>query len=67
MANRDLAELVKALVPMEDTQARFQTLRLSAASCLSHLFRTAPPSIIYQDAEDYDALVEWARAPWRLS
>ena len=56
------AELVRALVPMEDAQASFQILRLSATSRLSHLLRTVPPSITCQAAANYDALVEWALA-----
>ena len=45
---------------MEDAQASFQILRLSAASRLSHLLRTVPPPITHQAAltTDYDALVE---------
>ena len=54
------AELVRALVLTEDAQVSFQILRLSAASRLSHLLSTVPPSITYQTATDYDALVEWA-------
>ena len=57
------AELVRALVPMEDAQASFQILRLSTASRLSHLLHTVMPSLIHQAAADYDALVEWASAP----
>ena len=34
------AELMSALVLMEDAQASIQILRLSATSRLSHLFRT---------------------------
>ena len=60
--NGESAELVRALFPMEDTQARFQILRLSATSRLSHLLRTVPPSITCQAAASYDALVEWALA-----
>ena len=60
--NREPAELVRALVPIEDAQASFQILRLSATSRLSHLLRTVPPSITCQAAENYDALVEWALA-----
>ena len=56
------AKLVRALVPMEDAQASFQILRLSATSRLSHLLRTVPPSITYQAAANYDALMEWALA-----
>ena len=47
MVNREVAELVRALVPMEDAQANFQILRLSATSRLSHLLCTVPPSITY--------------------
>ena len=53
---------MRALVPMEDAQASFPILRLSATSCLSHLLRTVPPSITCQAAANYDALVEWALA-----
>ena len=60
--NGESAELVRALVPMEDAQASFQILRLSATSRLSHLLRTAPPSITCQAAANYDALMEWALA-----
>ena len=56
------AELVRALVSTEDTQASFQILRLFAISRLSHLLRTVPPSITCQAAANYDALVEWALA-----
>ena len=51
---------MRALVPMEDAQASFPILRLSTLSCLSHLLRTVPPSITYQAAANYGALVEWA-------
>ena len=60
--NAEPAELVRALVPMEDAQGGFQILRLSATSCLSHLLRTVPPSITCQTTENYVALVEWALA-----
>ena len=60
--NGEPAELVRALVPIEDVQASFQILRLSATSRLSHLLRTVPPSITYQAAANYDALLEWALA-----
>ena len=60
--NGEPAELVRALVPMEDVQASFQILRLSATSRLSHLLRTVPPFITCQAAVNYDALVEWALA-----
>ena len=53
---------MRALVPMEDAQASFQILRLSATSRLSHLLRTVPPSITCQAAANYKALVEWALA-----
>ena len=60
--NEEPAEVVRALVLMEDDQASFQTLRLSATSRISHLLRTVPPSITCQAAENYDSLVEWALA-----
>ena len=60
--NGEPAELVRALVSVEDAQASFQILRLSATSRLSHLLRTVPPSIMCQAAANYDALVEWALA-----
>ena len=60
--NGEPAKLVRALVPMEDAQASFQILRLSATFRLSHLLRTVPPSITCQAAANYDALVEWALA-----
>ena len=53
---------MRALVPMQDAQASFQILRLSATSRLSHLLRTVAPSITCQAAAKYDALVEWALA-----
>ena len=53
---------MRALVSMEDAQASFQILRLSATSRVSHLLRTVPPSITCQAAANYDALVEWALA-----
>ena len=60
--NGEPAELVRALVSMEDAQASFQILRPSATSRLSHLLRTVPPSIKCQAAANYDALVKWALA-----
>ena len=62
VVNGEAAELVRALLPMKDAQMSFQILRLSAASRLSRLLHTVPPSIICQVAADYDALVEWALA-----
>ena len=60
--NGEPAELVRVLVPVEDAQASFQILRLSATSRLSHLLQTVPPSILCQATANYDALVEWALA-----
>ena len=60
--NGEPAELVGALVPMEDAQSSLQILRLSATSRLSHLLRAVPPSITCQAAVNYNALVEWALA-----
>ena len=60
--NGEPAELVRALVAMEDDQVSFQILRLSATPRLSHMLRIVPPSITCQAAANYDALVEWALA-----
>ena len=56
--NGEPAELVRALVPMEDAQASFQILRLSATSRLSHLLLTVPSSITCQAAANYEVGVE---------
>ena len=53
---------MRALVSMEDAQASFQSLRLSATSRLSHLLRTVSPSTTCYAAANNDALVEWALA-----
>ena len=53
---------MRALVPVEDAQASFQILRISATSRLSRFLRTVPPSITCQASANYDALVEWALA-----
>ena len=58
VVNGEPAELVRALVPMEDAQVSLQILRLSATFRLSHLLRTVPPSITCQAAENCDVLVE---------
>ena len=60
--NEEPAELVTALIPMEDAQANFQILRLYATSRLPHLLQTVAPSITCQAAANCDALVEWALA-----
>ena len=60
--NGQPAELVRSLLAMEDAQASFQIFRLSATSRLSHLLPTVPPSITYQAAANYDALVGRALA-----
>ena len=52
------AELVGTLVPIEDAQSSFQILRLFTSSRLSHLLRTVSPSVTYQAALNYDALVQ---------
>ena len=61
--NREPAELVRALVPMEDAQASFQILRLSATSRLSHILRTVSPPITCQAA----ATTLWWSGRWRLT
>ena len=47
---------------MEDAQASFQILRLSATSRPLHLLQTVPPSVTCQAAANYVALAEWALA-----
>ena len=47
---------------MEDAQAGFQILHITATSRLSHLLRIVPPSITCQATANYDALVEWTLA-----
>ena len=56
------AELARALVPIDDAQASFQILHLSAVSHLSHLLRTVPPSITQEASRCFDALIGWAVA-----
>ena len=56
------AELLRKLVKMEDAQASFQILRLSAVSRMTFLLRNVPPTVTKQAASDHDALVEWALA-----
>ena len=66
--NGEPAELVRALVPMEDAQASFQILRLSATSPLSHLLRTVPPSITYQaEARRFSGVGVGVYHSWRRS
>ena len=60
--NGKTAELVRALVPMDDARASFQILRLSAVSRLSHLLRTVPSSMTQEAPRHFDALIEWALA-----
>ena len=60
--NGEPVELVRALVSIDDAQASFQILRLSAVSCLSHLLRTVPPSITQEASRCFDALIGWAVA-----
>ena len=62
MDNGEPAELVRVLVPMQDAQASFQISSPSAASGLSYLLCTVPPSITHGAAADYDALMECALA-----
>ena len=51
-----------ALVPMDNVQASFQILCLSSVSRLSHLIRTAPPSITQEASRHFDVLIVWALA-----
>ena len=60
--NGEPTELVRALVPMEDAQASFQILRLSATSASHICFEQSrsPPRAKLQQITT--ALVEWALA-----
>jgi len=60
--NVESAELVRALLPLDDTQASFQILHLSAVSCMSQILRTVPPSITHEALSSFDALVQCALA-----
>ena len=53
---------MRALVLMDDAQASFQILRLSAVSRLSHLLCTVPHCITQEESRHFDALIEWALA-----
>ena len=55
--NVESAELVRALVPVDNAQASFGILRLFTASRLSHLLRIVPPSITSQAAANMNALM----------
>ena len=54
VVNGEPTKPVRVLVPMEDGQASFESLHLSASSRLPHLLRTVLPSITYQAAADYE-------------
>ena len=51
-------ELLRSLAQMEDSQASFQILRLSAATRMNFLLRTLPPDVVQESAREFDALVE---------
>ena len=57
VVNGEPDELVRALVPRDDTQASFWILGLPA-SLPSHLVSTVPHSITHHSAADYDAWLE---------
>ena len=65
VVNGDPAELVIALVPMEDAQASFQILCLPAASRPSHICfaQSRPPSY----AKLMPITTLWWSGRWRLS
>lgn len=58
----DPAELLRALVSMENAQAVFQIMRLSAITRTTFLLHIFPPNVTRQAAEKYDAPLEWALA-----
>ena len=63
VVNREPAELVRSLVPTEDSRVSFQFLRLSAIFYLSHLLHSVLPFSIHHAAADYDVLMEWTLSP----
>ena len=56
------AELCYHLAQMEDAQASFQILRLSAATRMHSLLRALPPSVTKEAAKEFDSLLEWTLA-----
>ena len=51
-------ELLRSLAQMEDSQASFQILRLSAATRMNFLLRTLPPDVVQESVREFDALAE---------
>lgn len=56
------AELLCALIPIEDAQSSFPVMRLSAVTRMTLPLRTLPPSIRHNAASKYNALQEYALA-----
>lgn len=54
------AELLRVLVKMEDAQASFQIMRLSASTRLTFLLRPLPLSSTARAAGNFNAFLEWA-------
>lgn len=53
---------MRALAPIEDTKAVFQTMSPYAITRMTFLLHTLFPSVTHNTAEEYDVLLEWALA-----
>ncbi|CAN0562012.1 unnamed protein product, partial [Laminaria digitata] len=60
IARGEPAALLRELTTLEDAQASFQILRLSAATRLHSLLRAIPPTLTEMAALEFDSLLEWA-------
>ena len=60
IARGEPAALLRELTTLEDAQASFQILRLSAATRLHSLLRALPPTLTEAAALEFDSLLEWA-------
>lgn len=57
-AHGESAPLLREIAQMDDPQARFQIMRLSAVRRLNFHLRALPPALTKAVATDYDSLVE---------
>lgn len=56
------AEVLQALVFIEDAQTNFRTMRLSVAICMTLLLRISPPDVTIDAEEEYSTLLKLALA-----
>lgn len=57
------AELVRALILLEDVKSSFQITPLSAVIHMTLLVHTLPARIMCDTTAEHDALLEWALVP----